>query len=89
MIYFDPMYFLFLAPAILLGLWAQFRVKATFAEAERVGAEISGAEAARKVLDAAGLYDVGIEPVNGFLSDHNWPRWVSFNGRNSIMSARF
>ena len=74
MIYFDPMYFVFLAPAILLGLWAQFRVKATFAEAERVGAAMSGAEAARRVLDAAGLYDVGIEPVGGFLSDHYDPR---------------
>jgi Zn-dependent membrane protease YugP len=71
---FDPMYFLFLAPAILLGLWAQMRVKSTFAEAERVPARLSGAAAARHVLDAAGLSHVGIEQTDGFLSDHYDPR---------------
>lgn len=74
MIYFDPLYFLFLAPAFLLGLWAQYRVKATFAEAARVGTTLTGAQAARRVLDAAGLQRVDIEPVNGFLSDHYDPR---------------
>lgn len=73
MIYFDPMYLAFLAPAILLGLWAQYRVKATFAEASEIPAPLSGAEAARRVLDAEGLYDVNIEPVDGFLSDHYDP----------------
>jgi Zn-dependent membrane protease YugP len=72
--YLNPMYFVYLAPAILLGLWAQFRVKSTFAEAERVRAPMSGAEAARRVLDAAGLQRVGIEQVGGFLSDHYDPR---------------
>lgn len=72
--FFDPLYFLFLAPAILLGLWAQFRVKGTFAEAERVPAPLSGAAAARHVLDSAGLRDVRIEPIEGFLSDHYDPR---------------
>lgn len=70
MLYFDPMYFVFLAPALLLGFWAQYRVKSTFAEAEGVATSMSGAEAARRVLDAAGLHAVGIEPVEGFLSDH-------------------
>lgn len=74
MFYFDPLYFLFLAPALLLGLWAQYRVKATFAEASGVATSMSGAEAARRVLDSAGLRDVGIEPVDGFLSDHYDPR---------------
>lgn len=74
MLPFDPMYFLFLAPAILLGLWAQTRVKSTFAAAERVGASMTGAQAARRVLDSAGLTQVGIEPVQGVLSDHYDPR---------------
>jgi hypothetical protein len=74
MFYFDPLYFLFLAPAIVLGLWAQYRVRSTFDEAERVPASMSGAEAARRVLDSAGLYDVQIEPVQGYLSDHYDPR---------------
>jgi Zn-dependent membrane protease YugP len=73
MIYFDPLYFVFLAPAVIFGLWAQMRVRSSFAEAEQVGAPMSGAEAARRVLDSAGLYHVGIEPVGGFLSDHYDP----------------
>jgi Zn-dependent membrane protease YugP len=72
--FFDPLYFVFLAPALLLGLWAQMRVKSAFAEAERVRAPMSGAAAARYVLDSAGLQDVAIEPVQGFLSDHYDPR---------------
>lgn len=74
MVYIDPLYFLFVAPALLIGLWAQFRVHATFAEAERVVAPMTGAQAARIVLDSAGLESVGIEPVEDFLSDHYDPR---------------
>jgi Zn-dependent membrane protease YugP len=71
---FDPYYFLYLAPAILLGLWAQARVHSAFAEAAQVRAPMSGAQAARMVLDSAGLSDVQIEPIQGFLSDHYDPR---------------
>lgn len=70
----DPMYWLMLAPALLLGLWAQARVRSTFARAEQEPAPMSGAAAARYVLDSAGLQNVVIEPVEGFLSDHYDPR---------------
>ena len=70
---FDPLYFVFLAPAIVLGLWAQMRVKSTFAEAEQVAAPKSGAAVARQVLDAWGLDQVRIEPLEGVLSDHYDP----------------
>jgi Zn-dependent membrane protease YugP len=72
--FFDPRYFIILAPALLLGLWAQAKVRSTFAEAERVRAPLSGAAAARHVLDSAGLHNVAIEQVQGFLSDHYDPR---------------
>ncbi len=65
---------LFIAPAILLGLWAQFRIKSTYAAAQRMGAPLSGAAAARHILDSAGLTSVGIEHVPGHLSDHYDPR---------------
>ncbi len=71
---FDPLYLLFLAPAILLGLWAQARVKSAFAEASRVRARMTGAQAARMVLDSAGLNNVAIEPIQGHLTDHYDPR---------------
>lgn len=71
---FDPMYWLMLAPALLLGLWAQARVRSAFARAQQEPAPMTGAAAARYVLDSAGLHDVAIEPVQGFMTDHYDPR---------------
>src|SRR5919108_205007 len=71
---FDIWYWIILAPALILGLWAQLRVRSAFAKAEQVPAPMTGAAAARYVLDSAGLQNVRIEPVEGFLSDHYDPR---------------
>ncbi len=73
--FFDPIYFVFLAPGILLAMWAQWRVKSAYAEASRVPARsgFSGAEAANAVLNTARVTGVRIEPVEGFLSDHYVP----------------
>jgi len=71
---FDPMYFLIIAPAVLLGIWAQLRVKTTYAAARRMPAPLSGAAAARHILDSAGLQQIDIEQVPGHLSDHYDPR---------------
>jgi hypothetical protein len=71
---FDPMYFLFIAPAVLLGLWAQMRISMTYARAQRMAAPLSGVAAARHILDSAGLSNVQIEQVPGRLSDHYDPR---------------
>jgi Zn-dependent membrane protease YugP len=70
----DPLYFLIIAPAVLLGLWAQFRIKSTYATAQQTAASLSGAAAARHILDSAGLQDVDIEQVPGHLTDHYDPR---------------
>jgi len=72
--YFDFHYLLAIAPALVLALWAQWRVKSAYAAAQQVPAALSGAAAARHVLDSAGLQNVGIEQVDGFLSDHYDPR---------------
>lgn len=71
--FFDPVYFIFLAPALLLMLWAQAKVKSTFHKAMQVPAPLSGAAAARHILDSAGVTDVGVEETHGFLSDHYDP----------------
>src|SRR5262249_39459184 len=73
--WFDPMYLLFLAPGILLALWAQLRVKLAYSQASQIPARsgYSGAEAASVLLHAAGVDGVQIEPVEGFLSDHYVP----------------
>jgi Zn-dependent membrane protease YugP len=71
----DPMYFVFLAPGILLALWAQFRVQSAYARASQVPARsgLSGAEAAEAVMSEAGVQGVRIEPTEGYLSDHYSP----------------
>jgi len=74
MFWFDPKYLLFVSPAIALMIWAQFRVKSTYARAMRVDAKLSGAAAARYLLDQAGCHDVNIEETHGTLSDHYDPR---------------
>ena len=55
-------------------MWAQMRVRSAYARAAQVPAPLSGAAAARHVLDSAGLHDVSIEQIDGFLSDHYDPR---------------
>jgi len=73
MFVFDPMYFVFIGPALLLGLWAQFRIKSTYAAAGQQPASLSGAATARHILDSAGLQHVEVEQVPGHLSDHYDP----------------
>lgn len=74
--FFDPMYFIFLAPALLLALWAQIRVKSAYHKAAAIPARagITGAQAAAQVMRRAGVEGVGIEQSRGFLSDHYDPR---------------
>jgi Zn-dependent membrane protease YugP len=74
-LFYDPT-FLMLIPAVLLALWAQFKVKSTFAKFEKVqaGRGLTGAEVAKQLLGDAGLGNVQIEEVQGKLSDHYDPR---------------
>jgi uncharacterized protein len=69
----DPMYFLYIAPALLLGFWAQWRIRVTYSRAMQEPAPLSGAAAARHILDSAGLQFVNVEQVPGHLSDHYDP----------------
>lgn len=73
MFYFDPVYLLFVGPAMLLAMWAQWRVHSTYARARQVPASMTGAMAARRVLDSAGLQAVSIEEIPGELTDHYDP----------------
>lgn len=70
------LYLVISLPALLLGLWAQFRVRAAFGKYSQVhtGSGLTGAGVARQILDTNGLNDVPVERVDGFLSDHYDPR---------------
>lgn len=72
----DPLYWMMIAPAMLLAIWAQIKVKAAYAHASKLRSlsGLSGAEAASRILDANGLQDVGVEMTRGFLGDHYDPR---------------
>ncbi|MCB0021936.1 MAG: zinc metallopeptidase [Caldilinea sp.] len=74
--FFDPIYLLFAIPPLLLGLWAQFRVQSAFRNYSKVrtGNGLTGAQAARAILDANGLQTVTVERVGGSLTDHYDPR---------------
>lgn len=72
--FFDPLYLLYVAPALLLAMWAQHRVHSAYAAAAQQPSNLSGAAAARHILDQAGLSDVAIEQIPGQLSDHYDPR---------------
>jgi len=74
MLLFHPMDFLILI-AFGLSIWAQFRVKGTFKRYADVAASsgMTGAEAARRMLDANGLSHIPVEHVRGHLSDHYDP----------------
>ena len=76
MFFFDPLYLILALPGLLLGLWAQARVKGTFNKYSKVRTTrgATGAEIARYLLDQQGLQDVRIEESQGFLSDHYDPR---------------
>jgi Zn-dependent membrane protease YugP len=75
MIGFDPMYFLFVLPGLLLAGIASLVTKNTFNKYSHIRSSkgLTGAEAAQRLLAGAGISDVRIERVDGFLSDHYDP----------------
>jgi Zn-dependent membrane protease YugP len=74
--FFDPLYFILVMPALLLGLYAQFKVQSSYKKYLRVGnaSRLTGLEAARHLLGAATLSHVTIEGVPGQLTDHYDPQ---------------
>jgi len=72
---FDISYFIYVLPPMLLALWAQYKVKSTFAQYSRVASDrgMTGYDAARLILDANGLRDISVTKVAGELTDHYDP----------------
>ncbi len=77
MMFLDPGYVIMvMVPGLVIGGLASWITKSTFTKYAKVGVRsgLTGAEAARRMLDREGLQNVTIEPVRGFLSDHYDPR---------------
>jgi Zn-dependent membrane protease YugP len=74
--FISPLFLVLALPGLLLGLYAQARVKSAFNKYSKVRTQrgVTGAQVARMLLDAQGLYDVVVEQSKGMLSDHYDPR---------------
>jgi Zn-dependent membrane protease YugP len=64
-----------IVPGLILGIYAQFKLSSTYSKYLRVGlrSRLTGAQAAREILDNAGLHNVPVEAVGGHLTDHYDP----------------
>lgn len=84
------MYLVFILPALALSMWASFRTKSAFNKYSQVpsGRGLSGAEAARIMLDREGLQNVKIERAHGFLSDHYNPLTRSLALSEGVYDSR-
>lgn len=76
MFWIDYWYVVLVLPAVILALAVQIRLRATYSKysAVRTAGGITADEAARRILNANGLYDVAVERVSGDLTDHYDPR---------------
>ena len=75
MFYFDPLWLVFAVPGLLLGIWSQIKLSHAYGKYSQVPVDsgMTGAEAAREILDRAGLNNVPVEEIPGHLSDHYDP----------------
>jgi len=76
MMFWDLKYFLLvMLPSLVIGIWAQMKLSSAFGKYSQVPVDsgMTGAEAARQILDHAGLNDLPVEEVPGELSDHYDP----------------
>jgi uncharacterized protein len=68
-------YLLLIGVPLLLGLYAQMRVSSAFGKYKKVAATsgVTGAQAAREILNAAQIHDVEVREINDMLGDHYDP----------------
>ena len=73
--FYDWTYIL-LIPALILSMWAQFRVSSTFSRFSKVRASsgMTATQMAEQLLHAEGVYDVSVERTRGNLTDHYDPK---------------
>lgn len=87
--FIDWTYIVLVMPAIILAMAAQGKVSSTFNKYSRVQSHIgiTGAEAARRIMEQNGIYDVSIERVSGNLTDHYDPNGKVLRLSDSVYSS--
>jgi Zn-dependent membrane protease YugP len=73
---FGSHWLLYIGVPLIIGIWAQIRVTSAFRKwgEVRASSNITGAECAREILQAAQIHDVDVVETNDFLGDHYDPR---------------
>ncbi len=89
MFYIDPYYLLLVLPAIILSLWASLRVNTTFKRYadQYARSGLTGADAARRILDRNGLRHVRVMQTKGHLTDHYNPKDQTIYLSQSVYSS--
>ena len=87
--FIDWTYVVLVLPAVIFSIWCSARVQSTFKKYSAVPTRrgVTGADAARRVLDANGLTDVRIERVAGNLTDHYDPSKEVLNLSDGVYSS--
>ena len=88
--YFDPIYLLLTVPGLIISMVASLYVKSTFSRYDRVlgAGGMTGAQAADAMLRANGVFNVRINCIDGFLSDHFNPADNTLNLSSSVYNGR-
>lgn len=88
-LYIDSWYIILVVPAMLLALWAQINVNSTFSRYSKVTAPsgMTGAESARRVLEANGVVGVRVERISGNLTDHFDPKTNTIRLSENVYDA--
>ena len=86
--YYDPTYMLIVISA-LISLFAQFLINSRFSKYSRVRSRsgMTGAQAAERILQSQGIYDVAIQRVSGKLTDHYDPRNKTLNLSDAVYAS--
>lgn len=86
--YWDPTYILVLIGAVI-SMIASARVKSTYNKYSRVRSmtNMTGAQAAQRILNSAGIYDVSVHHIAGSLTDHYDPRNKTLNLSDSVFNS--
>lgn len=84
----DPLYIIMIAPALMLSLWASAKTKKAFRKYGKVPVRLTGAQAARVMLDQSGLLNVKINRGRGFMSDHYNPATRSLSLSPDVYDKR-
>ena len=84
----DPTMILVLI-GVVITLWAQWRVNSAFSKYSRIRSRtgMTGAEAAQRLLQSQGIYDVRVQRVGGSLTDHYDPRTKTVNLSDDVFNV--